>query len=476
METRYCTTAGDSSADGIVVPDLAFSEMRFLEKKQNSEELPDAGVAEKKPRRRDKPKVTDEEFSAYFNTTDRHPLVERSGNTSTPKRKVIHKSDKASKTGRQRRVKLTRTVLPTNEIAPIAEEASPHPDSKELNQPSASYLTWSQTNHTPNGRLPKTRFQSFPSTANLANSRPRPRPSSGIEEQHLRRTTSLSETTEYLEAKLREQAAKHLRPLSSELSTFVNGQATSPETTEYEFHDHSDDQCPKKLLVSGTIFHDPRQCSKNYSQGRCEQENPGSLTSLQEPVPQTIRNKTANPLAKIAPSNQYVQHGDAEWEVRRSSGVDDVLYSRQHLIRSSRGESHQAGLPAVYRENSDGYHSVDRTDCSRDERTQIMKRRFGWFGGKPTSYMGQPLESIADETATVLEREYDHLPNKLVGGAGLTPNTNTDREAYDETVDLENPIVVSEYIEVSSQKKEEICQPEEQDEMFSRFWQPNVLY
>jgi hypothetical protein len=134
------------AADTSTVPDLVFSEMKFLQKEKDSPDpAPPQGIQNKK-RKKDHAHNKESEISAFF-TSVRPPLVERDGNTSA--NKVQKGGSGITATGHRERDHLTKSsgVVPRTEIA--AKDSDLGCGSRGPRHESTSYVSWSESVQAP---------------------------------------------------------------------------------------------------------------------------------------------------------------------------------------------------------------------------------------------------------------------------------------------------------------------------------------
>jgi hypothetical protein len=129
----------------VPVPDLTFSEMNFLKRKDVPDDHP---TRESSKKRKVKTRVTDEEISQYF-APARAPLSEKDSNVpSKPNDGVPANRTETAKRGKEKFIRAP-SIKPTIEQRETglagSGSADPRHSSKRPNQRSTTYFTWSSS-------------------------------------------------------------------------------------------------------------------------------------------------------------------------------------------------------------------------------------------------------------------------------------------------------------------------------------------
>lgn len=130
------------------MPDLVFSEMRFLQKEQPSPEPNIQQVAPKKKRKSDHAQTKEGEISAYFTTT-RPALIEKDGNAPSQPVLTVPDMDTRNRGYKQTQSRKSTDVVATTE-GPYLGFGSRGPRHE-----STSYVSWSESVREPEVTFPR---------------------------------------------------------------------------------------------------------------------------------------------------------------------------------------------------------------------------------------------------------------------------------------------------------------------------------
>lgn len=427
-------------ADLRQVPDLTFSEMKFLQKQQSSEH---EQAQQPKSRKRDRVPVSNEEFSAYF-TSNRPILAEMSTNlpANTP---MSGPKGRATSGTAQHRVH-PDAADPVHNLVNLAEAPMFRFDSAVVPRSRGSHLTWSVSEP---ARLPRTPAEQYRRSSTAASL---PRQVRGFAKEEAlfgpsAQNDTSGETEEFLRT-VQRQSLKHLAPMK-----VVCEYESRDKTASEDVEEHPDTEGLEQPATGYTLAHDYDSSSKDRpAQPNNLEADQDNMREADQSLPHQGRTLPNEPRSSLPVSPTSI--------ARCNSPAANRIPERGVPSRA-RG----APLESVASRGAFAYLSKQRlTGC------------YVTFQTASPTYMGQRLDE-AEADFTQLNNYADDLViyNETFLNGGLHSGENW---ASDGVEHVGDDAGLNDKLHDTGE--DDKCNHARQDEMdedvFEGFWQPNILY